>query len=259
MAYEADYVTDPSNTDQASERVRIRTWLQQPEQSELQQHLARLASLSGVLSMRLAEACNKWCAEHIVFTLRLRAYINRAAFSELDRASKNYILRHCLAIVGGQPYPVPDDKLNRIQLRVAAGGRSTSGGCVVQANAECIMIVAEFGRRPEPELTVQAGRVYRFDKRWLVTSAQDGVVRRLGSAAWARRSRLSGFPPLSGWTARMGAMIPVLHGLDGRLYCPHFKDYSAIYSAASPVFGDFERAATGILSVAVLPVDGPVE
>ena len=259
MAYKADYITDPSNVDQASERVRMRTWLQQPEQSVLQQQLVRLASLSTSLSARLAEACDKWCAEYIVFTFRLRAQINREAFSALNRGAQNFILRYCMAVIGGQPYPVSDDRLERIQTRAATGGRSTAGGCIIQIGAEHITILAEFGRLPEPELMVKAGRFYRFDKRWLIISAQDGVIRRLGPVGWSQRNQLSGFPPVSGWTARMGVMIPVLHGLDGRLYCPHFKSYNDVYSAASTFPAEQGPAATGTLHAAILPADGPVE
>ena len=119
--------------------------------------------------------------------------------------------------------------------------------------------MAEFGRLPEPELNVLAGQVYRFDKRWLITSAQDGVVRRLGPEGWARRSQLTGFPPVSSWTARMGAMIPVLHGLDGRLYCPHFREYHDVYLAASPVSEEQDSAINVQFTAAVLPIDGLFE
>ena len=54
----------------------------------------------------------------------------------------------------------------------------------------------------------------------------------------------------------MGAMIPVLHGLDGRLYCPHFKKYESVYSAASPDAAEQVHAAAGQFSAAVLPIDG---
>ena len=259
MAYKANYITDPSNTDQAFERVRLRTLLERPEHSELQHHLVRLADLSASLSARLSEAYDKWCAANIVFTFRLRAHINRGPFLELDRGAQNFILRKCLAVIGGQPYPVSEHRLDRIQTREVTGGGSTAGGCVVQVSSELITIVAEFGRSPEPELSVVAGRVYRFDKRWLIKSAQDGVIRRLGPTGWAQRSKLIDFPPVSGWTARMGAMIPVLHGLDGRLYCPHFKKYESVYSAASPDAAEQVHAAAGQFSAAVLPIDGPVE
>ena len=259
MAYKAVYITDPSNTDQAFERVRIRTWLQQPQQSDLRQQLVQLASLSSRLSAPLLEACDKWCAEHIIFTFRLRAHINLEAFLLLDKVARNFILRHCFTVIGGQPYPVSDDRLDQVQTRLAPGVKSTTGGCVVQVSAERITIIAEFGRLPEPELNVQAGRVYRFDKRWLITAAQDGVVRRLGPLGWAQRSQLSGLQPVSSWTARMGAMIPVLHGLDGRLHCPHFNTHRSLYSIALSNRLDKEVEAKEAFYVTVLPLDRQVE
>ena len=256
-AHKAEYVTDTSNTDQEFERVRVRAWLQQPDQWLLQKQLVQLSSLSARLSARLADALDEWCAEHIVFTLRLRAQINFVTFSELNRAEQNFILRHCLAVIGGQPYPVSDKSLDRVRVSLATGTRSTAGDCLVQGNAEHITIIAEFGRLPEPKLSVQAGRIYCFDKRWLIRTGKDGVIRRLGPAGWAKRSNLHGFQSISGWTARMGAMIPVLHGLDGRRHCPHFIKTQALYPGAVSNSVNQNPADIGAFCASSLPVDGP--
>ena len=256
-AYKSEYLSDPSNADQVFERARVRAWLQQPEQWFLQQQLVHLSSLSARLSERLAGALAEWCAEHVVFTLRLRAKINFVTFSELNGAKQNLILRHCLAVIGGQPYPFSDDRLDRLRVRLATGTRSTAGDCLVQGNAEHITIMAEFGRQPEPELTVQAGRIYRFDKRWLIRTTKDGFIRRLGAAGWAKRNRPSVFQYISGWTARMGAMIPILHGLDGRRHCPHFIERKAVYSDAAFNPEHQDPAKTRELRASILPVDGP--
>ena len=45
-AYKAEYITDPSNTDQAFERARVRAWLQQPEQRLLQKQLVQFQQQS---------------------------------------------------------------------------------------------------------------------------------------------------------------------------------------------------------------------
>ena len=216
----------------------------------------QLSSLSAQLSERLADTLAEWCAEHIVFTLRLRAQINFVTFSELNGAKQILILRHCLAVIGGQPYPLSDSRLDRLRVRLATGVRLTAGDCLVQCNAERITIMAEFGRMPEPELTVQAGRIYRFDKRWLIRATEDGVIRRLGPAGWAKRSHSCNFQSLSDWTARMGAMIPVLHGLDGRRYCPHFIERRFVYSGFEFNPAQQDSAATRAFCASSLPVDG---
>ena len=256
-AYEAEYLNDPSNTEQVFERARIRNWLQQPEQFLIQQQLVQLSSLSARLSTRLADALDEWCAKHIVFTLRLRAQINAVTFLKLNRAKQNLILRHCLAVIGGQPYPLSDYRLDRVRVRLASGVRLTAGDCLVQVNAERITIMAEFGRMPEPELTVQAGRIYRFDKRWLIRTTKDGVIRRFGPTGRTKRSNLRGSQSISGWTARMGAMIPVLHGLDGRLYCPHFDRMHVVYSGAVSNPTHQNPTETRVLFATSLPVDRP--
>jgi tRNA(Ile)-lysidine synthase len=258
-AYKAEYITDPSNTDQAFERARVRAWLQQPDQRRLQQQLVHLSSLSAQLSERLEDTLAEWCAANIVFTLRLRAQINSVTFSELNEAKQNLILRHCLSVIGGQPYYLSDNRLDRTRVRLANGVRSTAGDCLVQGNAERITIMAEFGRMPEPELTVQAGRIYRFDKRWLIRTTKDGVIRRLGPAGWAKWSQSSNFQSLSNWTARMGAMIPVLHGLDGRRYCPHFIKRRFVYSGFAFNPAQHDPVATRAFCASSLPLDGPCE
>ena len=106
--YRAEYVNDPSNADQVFERVRVRTWLQKSAQGHLRQQLVQLASLSAKLSAKLAEARDRWCAENILFTWRLRAKINANEFLELNRTAQNSIMRHCLTVVGGQPYPLSE-------------------------------------------------------------------------------------------------------------------------------------------------------
>lgn len=256
-AYKADYFTDPSNADQVFERVRVRTWLQQPGQRSMQQQLVQLASLSARLSRQLADARVQWCAEHIVFTFRLRAQINRAPFSDLDKPAQILILRYCLAVIGCQSYPVSDEILDRVWARLVTGAKLTAGDCVVQASSEHITIMAEFGRLPAPELSVYAGRIYRFDKRWLIRATQDGIVRRLGPAGWAQRGQLSCFQPVFGWVARMGAMIPVFHGLDGRLHCPHFISYRNIHSADVANSAHQDPTISRVVCATSLPVDGP--
>ena len=117
--------------------------------------------------------------------------------------------------------------------------------------------MAEFGRLPEPKLSVQAGRIYRFDKRWLIRTTKDGVIRRFGPEGWAKRSNLHGFQSISGWTARMRAMIPVLHGLDGRLHCPHLSKRHIVYSGAVSNPAHQNPTETRVLCATSLPVDRP--
>ena len=142
-------------------------------------------------------------------------------------------------------------------MNLLNGTSSTAGDCIVKRDAEYMTIIAEFGRMPEPELNVRAGWIYQFDKRWLVRSTKNGVVRRLGPAGWARRSQFFGYYPISDWTARMGAMIPVLHGLDGRLYWPHLKR-EKIFEPDQATIAAFQGLTQPSAFCATsVPVDGP--
>ena len=54
----------------------------------------------------------------------------------------------------------------------------------------------------------------------------------------------------------MGAMIPVLHGLDGRRYCPHFVERRFVYSGFEFNPAQQDSAATRAFCASSLPVDG---
>ena len=85
-AYGVDYITDPS---ELIKRLSVRGCgrLQRPGQSDLPA-TGSIATLSARLSAKMAEARDKWCAEHIVFTFRLRAHINLWLFRPWTRRVK---------------------------------------------------------------------------------------------------------------------------------------------------------------------------
>ena len=253
-AYEAGFVTDPSNANPVFERVRTRQWLQQPGQQEARQQLRRLSAASSQLSLKVREAVQTWFAEHAGLTYRLRAEIDRAAFSHVGREQQRQILRHGLAVVGCQPYPPSADTVDQLLDRTAEGQASTAAGCVLQVTGQHLRLLAEFGRPPEPELEVTAGQLYCFDRRWLVYAPKDGVIRRLGPSGWAGRDHQHpAYREAENWPARMGMMLPCLHGLDGQPYHPHFKSYEAVCSAAGHAAtdeGPSHRAEFAICSLA---------
>ena len=55
----------------------------------------------------------------------------------------------------------------------------------------------------------------------------------------------------------MGAMIPMLHGLDGRRYCPHFIEGKLVYPGFAFNRAEKDPATTGALCASSLPLDGP--
>jgi len=258
-AYKAGFVSDPSNNDAVFERVRARQWLQSTDGQPLHPHLMRLSGVSSRLSSRLREACERWCEQHVAATFRLRAEIDAFAFSSLSPDARKQVLRRCLAFVGCQPYPVSEDAVDRLLARVTAARPSTVGGCLVTVKQDILTLMAEFGRPPAPEAVVKAGRFYSFDRRWLVFAPKDGHIRRLGSKQWAARLKdQHTFQYSISWPARMGAMIPVLHGLDGKPYHPHFTSYRGVCSAAGPINPTERHSHTDQFFVCSLPVDGPL-
>ena len=264
QACDAWFVTDPSNSDPSFERVRARQWLQSTDAAETYQHIMRLSALSSALSSRLRREVSRWCAANSCFTQRLRAELDKAAFAELSYDAQKHILRHCLAVVGAQPYPVSEEALDRLADRLAAGQISTASGCVVEQKEAVVTLTAEFGRPPSPEKLVRAGRLCSFDKRWLIFAPKDGYIRRLGAQGWAARDKADpAFQAVSGWPARMGAMIPVLDGLDGKRYHPHFKPYQAVCSAArqgqADIGAKMKTSSREEVFVCSLAADGPLD
>ena len=257
QAYGADFVTDPSNADPVFERVRTRQWLQRPEQKQMLQQMMRLAAASSGVASRVREECERWCAEHAVFTHRLCAEIDRHAFLSLRGETRRHMLRLCLAIIGSQPYPVSTQTLDRVLDRLMAGHKSTAGGCLIQMTKTRLRLIAEFGRPPEPALKVSADRLYVFDRRWLVYVPQDGVIRRLGAQGWAARDRQHPvFERAKTWPARVGMMLPYLDGLDGQHYHPHFKSYPVVCSAAGRAAAQDSKLQGQDFVICDLPPDG---
>ena len=257
QAYKADFVTDPSNADPAFERVRIRQWLQHPSQKMPRRQLRRLSAVSSRLAARVRRECESWCADHAVFTHRLCAELDAVAFSRLRRDARMHILRYCLGVVGSQPYPVSEQTIDNLLGRLGVGQNSTAGGCLIQMTQTHLRLIAEFGRPPEPELKVDAGRLYCFDRRWLVCAPRDGVVRRLAAQGWAARdSQHPEYETIKNWPARLGMMLPYLDGLDGQHYHPHFKSYRHVCSAAGRATADETDAHRTEFVLCSLPEDG---
>ena len=257
QAYGADFVTDPSNADPVFERVRTRQWLQHPGQKMARQQMMRLSAVSSRLAARVREECERWCAAHALFTYRLRAELQADAFSQLHDEARKHILRYCLGVVGSQPYPVSEEALDNLLDRLDTGQKSTTGGCLVQMTQTHLRLIAEFGRPPEPELKAEAGRLYCFDRRWLVYAPQDGVIRRLGAQGWTARDRQHPvYEALKTWPARLGMMLPYLDGLDGQHYHPHFKSYRHVCSAAGRATADQKGLHETEFVLCSLPEDG---
>ena len=257
QAYKADFVTDPSNADPAFERVRTRQWLQHPGQKMTRQQMIRLSAVSSRLTARIREECERWCADHAVFTHRLCAELEAGAFLQLCCDARKHILRYCLGVVGSQLYPVAGERLDKLLDRLCVGHKSTAGGCLIQMTQTHLRLIAEFGRPPEPELKAEAGRLYCFDRRWLVYAPQDGVIRRLGAQGWAARdSQHPGYRRVKNWPARLGMMLPYLDGLDGQPCHPHFKSYPVVCSAAGRTAAQDSKPQGQDFVICDLPPDG---
>ena len=257
QAYGADFVTDPSNADPTFERVRTRQLLQRADQAPLRQQMMRLAAAASSVTEQVKGECDRWYADHAIFTHRLRAELDTGAFSELSPEARMHILRHCVAVIGSQPYPVSSESLARVLDSLATGRKVTAGGCLIDMTKTRLRLVAEFGRPPEPELNVRAGRFYVFDRRWLVYVPQNGVVRRLGARRWAAsKDQHPAFKSMKNWPARMGMMLPYLDGLDGQHYHPHFKSYPAVCSAAARAAAEDRKPLSEELVMCDLPADG---
>ena len=256
-AHGCAYEQDPSNHDHRFERVRVRASLvtthAAPNSTDLGADLCQLAALSGRLVDRVDDAIGE-----------LRPALYPAGFAtmqaepmqQLSPALWNRVVGQAIRSVGGAAHMPSRVKLTGLRNSVMAGKAATLGGCQIlpmtgrwraiiepeHASETGYVILREIGRRPM-HAVVDAGASLVFDKRWLVTVPESGVLRLLGAASTPMRdgSEAGALPPALAalpWDLRKS--IPVLDRLDGTRLYPQLDRVEKSDPTAHPRAGEFQ-------------------
>jgi len=254
-SFGVDFVTDPSNSNPAFTRVRMRRLLQ--AEPGLGRQLTRLAALSARLTGWRDSQLALWTGQHAELFARLSARIPAEVFfsqsEHVCTAILSSLLRYCGPASGFSP---SDAALSRLLHRLSDHRAVTIAGCYISRKAGYIDIQAEYGRQPPEPLFLAAGGTGFFDQRWLVRTVEGARILRFGQLAPAI------YPPKQDWPrhfarlpARLKAMIPVARTLDGRALVPHLmtSDEFLRLSSCSDKTG-----STGQFIIAPAPVEGPL-
>ena len=174
------WIEDPSNSDEAFERVRWRRLIPPP----LGPEIARAAAEIAEARLRHERAVGELLAEARLdpagfLSLGLEAV--QTAEPEIARRA----LGRALMVVGGEAYSPRQDSLALLLAEIGGGLRGrTLGGCRLVVKAGRLLVFREVAAARE-EIRVESGERRRWDNRFDVVVPRSGLLARLGEAGWA--------------------------------------------------------------------------
>lgn len=168
------WIDDPSNTNAAFERVRVRRAL------GVLDDLGVGAAAIATSSRRLARACA--ALAHATRELAARALdLHAGAYAEIDPAAYDAapedirlrLMQHVIERFGSGGEPVRMIRLEDLVERLSAGtpAAATLGGCHVERRARAIVATREPGRNGLPVAILQPGSHLLWDNRFRVACA----------------------------------------------------------------------------------------
>ena len=239
------FLEDPTNTDRAFERVRVRELLQALEASGVSaQALATSARRMGEALTALDYAAQQFeTALALSLNDDIFCQFDRAAFERGPVALRQRVLKRLLDRFGGASKPARLSEIEDLANRLARVPqmRAALGGAVVSAGTKFVRIWREHGRIGAPHLTLAPGSGALWDRRfWVAVSANaPGAVdvRPLGAAgalAIMREKRALNTPARAiaalpaFWAAGTLLAVPSLNGLSYQLDCFETAVFSAV-------------------------------
>jgi tRNA(Ile)-lysidine synthase len=174
------WIEDPSNRDEAFERVRWRRRIA----PGLASAIAEAATEIGQERRRRERAVADLLAEARVHA----AGSVTVSLSALNTAAPEIALKalgRILLAVGGDAYPPRQEALHRLLAALASSRKGrTLGGCWVMAKTGALMVCREPGAATEG-YSAGAGERRRWDGRFDLRIPQAGRIACLGEAGWA--------------------------------------------------------------------------
>lgn len=226
------WIEDPSNTDPAHTRSRVRAALPRLAESEdavpmVIETSARMAharmALEAAASTLLARCC------HLFADGYARFHAPTMASAPIEVSTR--ALGGLLTVIGGCPHAPATEKLERVVLRVV-GTRSlaaaTLGRCRLVRTEDSVLVCRERRGLPAPQTPPADGPVY-WDGRFLMDfvwspGGRAGYVRVVAlGAEGARRVGASGHSSSRAWRVprEVRPSLPALGDDEGVLVVPH--------------------------------------
>ncbi len=171
-----EFIDDPSNSDTAFERVRLRK-----AQSSFRalgltpEALALSAKRLGRARRALDEAAAALEAYCVAYQPEGHAVIDAKSYLDAPEEMQIRVLLRVLAIAGG---PAPQPQLAAVERAVAwmaagTGASRTLGGCRATRRRASFIIGREIGRMRTPRLTIHPGETILWDSRFAVRLAPE--------------------------------------------------------------------------------------
>ena len=168
------WIDDPSNTNAAFERVRVRRALGVLD--DLGVHAAALATSSRRLARAraaLAHATHELAARALDLHAGAYAEIDPAAYDAAPEEIRLRLMQHVIERFGAGAEPVRMSRLEDLVGRLSAGkpAAATLGGCHVERRVRAIVATREPGRNGLPVALLQPGSQLMWDNRFRVACA----------------------------------------------------------------------------------------
>jgi len=157
------WIEDPSNSDEAYERVRIRNALGDDQKRITE--LCQFAKLSGELRKSTAIAASIILSEHMTFSQGPLYTIPDVALKDVPNAVKKLTLQVMIAIAGGAAYFVSERSIEKL-LNDDFEQRITMGHCVIEKNNGVLKFYRE--KRNLPSIVVGPGDHVLWDGRFYI-------------------------------------------------------------------------------------------
>lgn len=157
------WIEDPSNSDEAYERVRIRNALGDDQRRIAE--LCRFAKLSGDLRKSTAVAASSILSAHVTFSQGPLYSIPDHALRGIPVAVKRLVLQVMIAIAGGAAYFPSEPSVDKL-LSNDFEDRMTLGHCVIEKNKGALRFYRE--KRNLPSIVVGPGDHILWDGRFTI-------------------------------------------------------------------------------------------
>ena len=199
-AREATFVCDPSNSNLAFERVRLRSAMKALAAAGIaRKALALSAARLGRSREALAWAAEGFLEQGFTVTPLGQGEIARDAFRALPAEIALRVLAQTLALIGGKEEPPRMAKLERLMEELARGRfEVTLGGCLIVAARDALQVYREPGRLARTPLPCLPGDTCLWDGRFMLTFSPrlaGGVfvapLGESGFAAWRKQLKES--------------------------------------------------------------------
>ena len=228
-AHALEFVSDPSNENEAFERVRWRKCLAQ--EKALSGQLARLGRASRSLESHLWSAFDGFMAKHIAYDSSgdssgdgFGIRVNHKAFFSLPIPAQMVILRDLLGKVGAGGYPASHPATLRMLARLSDFKDGTLASCLLRCQGKDIHIMPEAGRGHRPFL-LGANQEHLYQGRFIIRTPCDVMIAPMTLAHIVAFDENNSYgAALRQMAPHLRMIFPYLHALDGTPITPHIKD-----------------------------------